>query len=222
MKITIITFIFIIIVIWSFSMYRDPKPMSYVALWDSYTIGEGISESERWPNILVSRLKMSKKEVNLVANPSVTGYTTLDLIEHELPLIDQYHPDFITLQIGVNDYFRWVTISEFRMRYAYVLEEIRRRAPEARVLILDIPDYGKTPLGKKTGDPMTIESGLRAYNQAIRELAKPYGIPVIDIFSVSLLVSWDLSLVASDGLHPSAKQYALWVDAIYPIADKIF
>lgn len=198
------------------------QSLTYIALWDSYTIGEWVRQDERWPDMLVSRFQSSGVDIALIANPSVTGYTTLDLIKYELPLIEQYHPDFITVQIGVNDYFRWVTLSEFRTRFEYILKEIRRIAPDAQILIVDIPDYGMTPTGKRTGDPTTIQKGIIQYHQAIRELAKPYSISVVDVLSVSLLVSGDPSLVASDGLHPSGKQYALWVDAIFSIAKEIF
>jgi lysophospholipase L1-like esterase len=118
----------------------------------------------------------------------------------------------------VNDYFRWVLLSEFRTRFEYILREIRRIAPDAKILIVDIPDYGMTPTGKRTGNPATIQKGIIEYNQALREIARDYSIPVVDIFSSSLLVWNDPTLVAMDWLHPSGIQYTNWVASIYPTA----
>lgn len=209
--------IFLISCIYYVSRWWSWNDLVYSALRLN-TICEWVRQDERWPDILVLKLRESGIDINLIANPSITGYTTLDLIRYELPLIEQYHPDFITIQIGVNDYFRWVPVSEFRMRYTHILEEIKRIVPKAKILILDIPDYGKTPLWARTGDPAIIEQGIRQYNQILREVANLYSISVVDVFTSSLLVKDDPTLVASDWLHPSVDQYEIWLWEIYPAA----
>lgn len=196
-------------------------PLTYIALGDSYTIGEWVSQDERWPDMLVERLKREWIALDLTLNPSVTGYTTEDLIRYELPLLEQYKPDFITLQIGVNDYFQWVPLASFRTRYIRVLSEIRRLSPQARILIVDIPDYGSTPYGTTTGNPWAIRKGIAEYNDAIRDIAESFSIQVVDVFTPSLRVMTESGLVASDGLHPSAEQYRLWVDVIEGEATKL-
>ena len=136
--------------------------------------------------------------LDLLANPSVTGYTTLDLTDQELPLLRGVSPDIITLQIGVNDFFQGVSLEEFTTRYTRLLEDILRISPHSRLILIDIPDYGKTPYGRQTGDPRVIHDGITLYNARIRTIAEKYHLPVADVFTPSLLVEMDTSLTTSD------------------------
>lgn len=200
----------------------DPqKPgLRYVALGDSYTIGEGETEDNRFPNQLVTQLAAESVNLNLVANPSRTGYTTEDLLKREINVLKENNPDFITLLIGVNDYFRGVGADEFKQRFTSVLETIQSTSPNAKLLVITIPDYGKTPAGGQFGNPNTIELGLREYNMIISEETARHNLPVADIFSVSQQSSLAGELVA-DGLHPSGPQYTQWVQIITPEALKL-
>lgn len=195
--------------------------ISYVALGDSYTIGQGVAEDERWPNQLVKKLSDENIKVNLVANPSVTGFTSSDLLENKLDALRKYQPDFITIQIGVNDYFRGASEEAFRVSFSEVISNVTSVSPSAKILIITIPDYGKTPAGARTGNPETIHSGLKRFNAIISEVASSYQLPIADVFEASLNVEADSELVARDGLHPSAKQYSLWLETIYPKAREL-
>jgi acyl-CoA thioesterase-1 len=191
----------------------------YLPLGDSYTIGQSVSEADRYPNQLVARLQQDKVSISILANPSVTGYTTQDLINNELPLLTKLKPNFVTLLIGVNDYVQGVSIRTFQTNLNYILDAIQKELPNPKQLVLvTIPDFGKTPTGSQFGDPAQLESGVEAFNAVITADGKQRGLPVADIFPASQEVSSDPSLIASDGLHPSGKQYALWTNVIYAAA----
>lgn len=185
----------------------------YVALGDSYTIGEGVRESDRWPNQLKNRL--SEYNLNIVANPSRTGYTTQDLIDKELPVLNGKSADLITVQIGVNDYYQGVRVEEFATNLNYILDEIKRVQPAAAVLLVTIPDYGSTPFGSQSGKPEVIAAGIQEFNQVIGKIGLERGVPVADIFAISQ-TSVAQNKIAPDGLHPSKEQYTDWLQAIEP------
>ena len=185
----------------------------YVALGDSYTIGTSVAEPERWPNQLRSRLP----DLELVANLGVNGFTSRDVISVELPKLDALRPEFITLLIGVNDVVQGVPPETYRANVLQILDDAVDRVGADRVLVVTTPDYTVTPAGGDYGDPATQAAGIRANNAIIAEVAGIYAIPVVDIYDISLGAASDRALVASDGLHPSGAQYALWVDRIVPV-----
>ena len=90
------------------------KNITYLPLGDSYTIGQGVGESERWPNQLVARLQKDNKQITISRNLAVTGYTSQNVIDYELPLVKQIKPDFVSVQIGVNDYIQGVSATVFQ------------------------------------------------------------------------------------------------------------
>lgn len=194
----------------------ESKGIKYLPLGDSYTIGESVAESERWPNQLVERLKAQDIELQIVANPSVTGYTSQDLIDEELPVLSDLQPEFVTVLIGVNDYVQGVPAATFQTNLRFILNAVQGQLTNPKALMLvTIPDYGKTPSGARFGNPAGTEKGIKEFNQIIVAEALARKIPVADIFSVSQQVAQDKSLVASDGLHPSGKQYTAWTDVIF-------
>lgn len=188
----------------------------YLPLGDSYTIGESVSENDRWPNQLVARLAQNGTHVDIVDNPSVTGYTTQDLIDRELPLLPKLKPDFVTILIGVNDYVQGVDAVTFSEHLDHILLTVQKQLPQpSNILLVTIPDYGKTPTGAHYGSPESSETGIKAFNAIITQAGTKYNLPVADIFAVSQKVVSDPSLIAKDGLHPSAKQYTDWTNIIY-------
>jgi acyl-CoA thioesterase I len=195
--------------------------IKYVALGDSYTIGQSVTPKDRWPNQLVLKLAEQNIEVNLVANPSVTGYTTRDLLRTEIDEVTKLNPEFITIQIGVNDYFQGGTATEFKKDFAQVLSRVKAAAPNAKILVVNIPHYGLTPGGRQSGNPESIGKGVQEFNKIIAEVSSFSNIPVADIYELSLAVKDDPSLIAEDGLHPSGKQYRLWLTTIAPAAQKL-
>ncbi len=193
-----------------------PGAIRYLPLGDSYTIGESVSENQRWPNQLASRLAQDGKKLQIVANPSVTGYTTQDLIDRELPLLPRLKPDFVTILIGVNDYVQGVDAQSFQQHLEYIVTTVQNQLAKPNNLVLiTIPDYGKTPSGERFSNPQSAEAGVREFNQIITDTASEHKLAIADIFGVSQKVVSDPSLIASDGLHPSGKQYTDWTDVIY-------
>ena len=188
--------------------------MRYVPLGDSYTIGTSVGETERWPNQLVERLR----SLELVGNPAVNGYTSADLINHELPMLDSLRPELVTLLIGVNDVVQGVSDLQYAGNLAVILEELLTRLPPQRIVSVATPDYTLTPQGAGYGDPARQSDAIVRTNAIMREACAARDIRFVpEIFEISRKVPDDPSLVASDGLHPSGAQYRLWVDAIEPL-----
>lgn len=188
--------------------------MRYVALGDSYTIGTSVAADESWPRQLVARLP----ELELVANLAVNGYTSTDVITDELPHLDRLQPGLVTLLVGVNDVVRGVPDHEYAGNVVVILEELLSRLPPSRIVCLATPDYTRTPRGADYGDPMQRSDGIVRVNAILREASEQRDIRFVpEIFEISELASEDERLVAGDGLHPSAAQYARWVEAIEPV-----
>jgi lysophospholipase L1-like esterase len=199
------------------SRSEDAGPaIRYAVVGDSYSIGEGATEEESWPSLLARHLTKSGQAVKLVSNPSRTGWTTKDAIEHELPLFRSARPDFATLMIGVNDWVQGVDASTFRSRLAHLMDEMRKVLPnEKRLLIVNIPDFSVTPDGPTYARGRDISAGLAGFNRIIAEEAQRRGLAVVDIFPVSQQMRGHPELIAADGLHPSAKTYTRWEELIF-------
>jgi lysophospholipase L1-like esterase len=174
-------------------------------------------ESERWPNQLAARVP----GLELVANLGVNGFTSRDLIEVELPQLDALRPELITVLVGVNDVVQGVPAEAYRQNVVRILDDAVDRVGAARVLVVTTPDYTVTPSGADYGDPAQQSAGIRENNAIIAEVARGLGITVVDIYDLSLGAATDRSLVAGDGLHPSGRQYELWVDRIAPGVETI-
>jgi len=197
-------------------------PIKYVALGDSYTIGEGAKHGEAFPDLLTRNLNTDGIDVILSANPSVTGWTTQDLIEKELPVFDQVKPDFVTLLIGVNDWVQGVDSSTFHKNLNYIIDHVQSSLRDkSKVLLITIPDFGVTPAGKRYSEGKDISKGITDFNNIIKTEARLRNLPVADIFPETQKMKDDPSLIARDGLHPSAKEYALWEKIIYPVVYKL-
>ena len=195
------------------------EKIRYAVIGDSYSCGEGASPKESWPTLLAQHLKVSGVDVDLVSNPSVTGWTTKDAIDRELPKFVAANPTFATLLIGVNDWVQGVDETTFRNRCSYLLDQMLAVLPnKKRLLVVTIPDFGVTPTGPKYSRGRNIHEGILQFNQIVTEEARKRGLEVVDIFPVSKKMGQDKSLVAKDGLHPSAKEYAEWEKIIFPAA----
>ena len=195
------------------------EKIRYVALGDSYTIGEGAAANESWPALLTRHLNQQGVDVDLVANPSVTGWTTKDLIERELPVFRKEKPNFATLLVGVNDWVQGVDEKTFRQRFSSIVDDMLKVLENRkRLLIVTIPDFGVTPTGPMYARGRSISDGIASFNKVIADESKKRGVRVVDIFELSKKMDSDPALVAADGLHPSAKEYAEWEQVIFPIA----
>lgn len=197
----------------------SPTALRYVALGDSYTVGTSVSAAESWPSQLVARLG---GRLELVANLGVNGYSSDDLIAAELPALDDLRPEFVTVQIGVNDVVRGVQQASYTANVEVILDALLERLPSTRIVAVATPDYTLTPAGASFGDPAQQSAEIARFNDVLRAAAQARGISFVpDIYEISRQVASDPSLVASDGLHPSGAQYALWVDAILPVVERL-
>ncbi len=202
----------------------NPKhEIRYAAIGDSYTIGEGAKEpDEAWPTLLTESLNRDGLNIHLVANPSKTGWTTKDVIDKELPVYDQSNPDFATLLIGVNDWVQGVDAATFHDNLNFILDHMLSRLQNKKNLVLvTIPDFSVTPSGAQYAYGRDINKGLTDFNEIIKQEGKKRNLEVVDIFPVSLEMKDHPELIAADGLHPSAKEYAIWEKLIYPIAKNV-
>jgi acyl-CoA thioesterase I len=201
------------------SLPAGPQPttlrLRYVALGDSYTIGTSVRARDRWTNQLVRALN-PQIDLDLIANLAENGATTGDVIEDQLPQLARLAPDFISLLVGVNDVVDKVDPEVYRERLDTILDGLLKRVSPQRLLLVTTPDYTLTPKGADYGDPVRQAPRVAEFNKVLETEATERGIPYADITPVANLVSDDPSLVASDGLHPSAKQYAGWVELIAP------
>lgn len=198
-------------------MMSTTPPLHYLALGDSYTIGEAVAAHGRWPAELVQRLRRAGVAIDDPRIVAVTGWTTDELAQgmDAASLAPAY--DLVTLQIGVNNQYRGRTPGEYRDQFASLLARAVMLAGghAARVVVVSIPDWGVTRFAHEQGrDRARIAAELDAYNAIARDESHRVGAHFVDITAISRTHP---TLVADDGLHPSATQYALWVEAIEPI-----
>src|SRR5438445_3293460 len=196
----------------------DKEKIRYVAIGDSYSIGEGASPNESWPALLTRHLNDKGLRVDLVANPSRTGWTTQQAIDRELPIFVDSKPNFATLQIGVNDWVQGIDAETFRKHFVVLANRMLGVLPSKnRLLVVSIPDFGVTPTGPRYARGRNISEGIAAFNKIVSEEAAKRGLRVVDVFPISKKMRDDPSLVAPDGLHPSAKEYAEWEKIIFSV-----
>jgi len=197
---------------------EDNNLIRYVALGDSYTICEGAAWEDSWPVILTERLSNNGIPITLVANPSRTGWTTKDLIEKELPIFDSSSTTFSTLLIGVNDWVQGVTKEAFQNNLIQIIDHIQNGLPDkSKLVLITIPDFSATPEGPKYAKGRNISEGLQEFNAIITTESEKRNLFCVDIFPESQKMIQDLELTSKDNLHPSAKEYAIWEQIIYPI-----
>ena len=190
----------------------------YLALGDSYTIGESVAEAERWPNQLAAMLTSQglPTEVTLIAR---TGWTTGELWqgiqagEIELPY------DLVSLLIGVNNQYRGYDVNEYREQFNFLLKKSIEYAGgnPKRVIVLSIPDWGVTPFAEGR-DRATIAGEIDEFNSINREESERAGVHYFDITPISRRAADEPALTAKDGLHPSGKMYTMWVEMVLPKA----
>jgi lysophospholipase L1-like esterase len=193
------------------------RPLSYVALGDSYTIGTSVAATLRFPTQLVAALGPTPPTLTLQDNLGVNGYTSADLIRDELPALPDLDPQFVTVLIGVNDVVQNVPAATYEANVVTILDALLARLPANRIVTVAVPDYTVTPAGADYGDPATQHAAIVAVNAIMSRLSATRGIAYVDTFDISERAATDRTLVATDGLHPSGVQYALWVERITPV-----
>lgn len=192
--------------------------LNYVALGDSYTIGTSVSRDEGWPTQLAARVP----QLRLVANLGVNGYTSTDVRVRELGPLPGLDPGFVTLLVGVNDVVQGVSDELYEAEVATILDKVLVQVPANRVLCIATPDYTVTPQGSAFGDPAEQSGRIAGVNAILHDACEARGIQFVpEIFAISQAAAADRTLVAGDGLHPSGRQYGLWVDAIAPAVESL-
>ena len=161
-----------------------------MALGDSYTIGTGVQPAERWPDQLVAALGHWEPALDLIGNLAVNGYTSEDLIRHELPFLDPT-TEFASVLIGVNDVVQGVPPATLAANMAVILDMLLVRLAPVRVVTVAIPDYTVTPAGADYGDPARQHAAIVAANDTMARCSAERGIAWIDIFDLSLQAASD-------------------------------
>ena len=197
---------------------EQSQMIKILALGDSYTIGEGVKQSERWPMQLASQLRKDNLRVDTPRIIAVTGWTTTDLMSaiEKSRLEEQY--DLVTLLIGVNDQFQRYSEETYASGFKKLLVkaiELAGGRPK-RVIAISIPDYSVTPFGKRFG-PARIRAEVDKFNEINKKIATENRVHYVNVTEISRRAAEDPTLLASDGLHPSAKMYAEWVELIAPV-----
>jgi lysophospholipase L1-like esterase len=187
---------------------------NYLALGDSYTIGESVGENERFPVQLTTRLNSDSIDIQAPLIIAKTGWTTDELITavKEKNVKDTFN--IVTLLIGVNNQYRGRDAESYRAELKQLIDIAINYAggKKEHVFVLSIPDWGITPFAEGR-DRKKIAGEIDEYNNVKKEECVKAGIKYYDITEISRIN--DPSLVASDGLHPSGKMYKMWVDKIY-------
>jgi lysophospholipase L1-like esterase len=201
-----------------------PSPKTYLALGDSYTIGESVPPAENFPSQLTAALAGSGIALAPPIIIARTGWTT-DELAAAIARSETHPPyDLVTLLIGVNNQYRGYPLDDYRAEFASLLQHAIAFAggDPAHVIVVSIPDWGAVPFASRDPrGPAQISAEVSAFNAASREETEAQGAHYVDIFPASQAAYHDPSLVAADGLHPSGAQYALWVGEILPAAVEI-
>jgi lysophospholipase L1-like esterase len=207
-----LSILLILTVLWTPAMSQ--QPIKFLALGDSYTIGESVTGNERWPVQLAEALRKKGRNIDGPTIIATTGWRT-DNLKNAVTIAklkEEY--GLVSLLIGVNNQYQGKPIEQFETEFEDLLKTSIKLAggKKENVFVVSIPDYGYTPFGKSKQD--TISKELDNYNTITRIITERYGIKYFYITDISRKGLEDPELVASDGLHPSGKMYSQWVELI--------
>jgi lysophospholipase L1-like esterase len=193
----------------------------YLALGDSYTIGEGVADADRWPNQLKAMLDAKGLSVDAPEIVAKTGWTTDEL--SAAMDAHAFKPPYalVTLLIGVNNQYRGRDLDNYRAEFEALLKRAVALAggEASHVIVVSIPDWGVTRFGKSSGrDVGEIAHQLDAYNAANAQIAKMLHCGYVDVTAVSRDGADHADALVGDGLHPSAAMYKKWAERIVPAA----
>jgi lysophospholipase L1-like esterase len=190
------------------------KEVKYLALGDSYTIGESVADDDRWPVLLSKALNAKGKAVSNPTIIATTGWRTDNLKDaiEKAKLKNEY--GLVTLLIGVNNQYQGKLVDQYAKEFEDLLLTAIRLAKGKKdnVLVVSIPDYGYTPFG--TPKQAEITKAIDSFNNSNKSITEKVGVKYVSITDISRKGLEQPELVATDGLHPSGKMYGLWVDRI--------
>lgn len=195
---------------------------SFLALGDSYTIGQDVSNDQRFPAHTIALLRQSNIKIKDPQYIATTGWTTQNLIA----AINQQNPsgpyDIVTLLIGVNDQYQRMDTTGYRTRFTQLLLKSIELAGNrsSHVVVLSIPDYSVTPFVHST-DKSRVRREIDIFNMINKEITLQYKVQYLDITPSTREAENDRSLIANDGLHPSGKEYKKWAERLAPIMKEV-
>jgi lysophospholipase L1-like esterase len=192
--------------------------LNYLALGDSYTIGEAVTAGESFPYQLAHELNRQKQIVSTPTIIATTGWTTEELINAiwQSAITDKKF-DFVTLLIGVNDQYRGLSQDNYKIKFEQVLNTAIHlvNGDKDHLFVLSIPDYGVTPFGKENAAAIGVQ--IDRFNAINKQISTAAGVNYLNITAISRQAANDPGLIASDGLHPCGKMYLQWVEQLYPM-----
>lgn len=196
---------------------KPSSPKTYLALGDSYTIGESVQDSLRWPNQLVGALNQNGKEFEAATIVAQTGWTT-DELAAAMDTAQLKPPyDYVSLLIGVNNQYRGRSTENFEKEFIQLLDSaiILGGQEGTNIFVLSIPDWGVMPFAEGR-DRLQIAQEIDQFNSVIQAVCRDKNIAYFDITAISREATTKALLVAQDGLHPSGTMYARWVATVLP------
>ena len=195
---------------------NDSTSISWLALGDSYTIGQGVNSSERFPAQTLELLKSRSIKTAQLTYVATTGWTSAQL-DKSISQQNLVYYDFVTVLIGVNDQFQGIDTSTYSKNFKSILNRAIQstRGESQHVLVMSIPDYSLTPEGKKL-DTTKIKREIDLFNTLNKKVAKDFKCQYLDITVLGREAKSNPTWVAKDGLHPSAVAYKNWANRIFP------
>lgn len=193
-------------------------PYQYLALGDSYTIGQSVTAAESFPYQLKAQLYQRGYKVTDPTIIATTGWTTANLINgiQQANLSQKY--DFVTLLIGVNNQYQGMSQIDYRTQFVQLLNTAIGFANgnKLRVFVISIPDYSVTPFASSSNKAQ-IATAIDQFNLINQDESTKAGVNYLYITDISRMAATDPSLITYDGLHPSGKMYGLWMDKLAPL-----
>lgn len=199
------------------SIISNESPLSLLALGDSYTIGEGVNEEERWPNQFVQVAYENGIDFLTPRIIAMTGWKTYDLINGIESSNFEKKYDYVSLLIGVNNQFNSRSINEFEDDLDKLLIKINNlKKKDGSVLIISIPDWGSSPYGENM-DRNQISTEINTFNNSLKSFANINGLKYVDVTEISRRAINEPNLITSDNLHPSGLMYLEWAKKIFNV-----
>ncbi len=199
----------------------DPPPVSdsktWLALGDSYTIGQSVDAAERFPAQTVSLLKQNGINISIPAYIATSGWTSGNL-QNAITSQNPGTHDVVSLLIGVNDQYQTHDTTGYRQRFTSLLEKaiLLTKGKKGNVFVLSVPDYSVTPFASGY-DTARIRQEIDWFNVINKNVTEAYNCPYLDITPSTREGRYDRSLIAFDGLHPSGLEYRRWAERLVPL-----
>lgn len=201
----------------------DTALKRYLALGDSYTIGQSVKVYERYPVQAVEKLRLAGYQVAEAEIIATSGWTTANLLDAVAGIVAAPSYDMVTLLIGVNNQYQGGSLDEYRLQFAFLLQKAIQFAGDRpkRVVVLSIPDYSVTPFAN-TADKEKIAREINAFNVINKNISESFHVNYLNVTEESRKAANDHSLIAYDDLHFSGKEYSIWTSLLVPVMKSAF